>query len=661
MNYFHKSIVTRLVIAALALTVFAGALPAQQDQLSKKESLYYSLTDIHIPDSIVLEVGGLAFNDKGQLAVATRQGEIWIIDDPYTSKRPRYTRFARGLHEALGLAFHEGSYYTAQRGELTKITDTDGDGRADLFNTVSAWPLTGNYHEYSYGPLLLPNGQMVVTLNLAWIGGGMRSVAKWRGWTLKIDPDGRIHPYATGMRSPAGFGLNAEGDLFYGENQGGWIGSGWITHIEQGDFTGNPAGLAWASEPESPVKRLPDELFPDSVGTMYEFAKKHPEMKPPTVWFPQGIMGISTSGILNIDPAGFGPYKDQLLVGDQGQSKVMRVFLEKVAGEYQGACFPLREGFSSGPLRMVWGKDATLFVGMTSRGWSSTGKSPYGLQKLTWTGKTPFEMKAIRAMPDGFEIEFTMPVNRSMASRTSAYKITGFTYIYHKQYGSPVINRQDCPIGKVELSEDGKKARVYTSGLREGYIHEVRIQDLLSASGLRPLHDFAYYTLNHIPGGAPGAGHAHGEADKSATAAACGSDATKNITAQPTAWTNGPDITINISTQPNLQYDKKEFTVKAGSRVKLTFTNTDDMLHNLLVTRPGQLKTVGLAAAQLALDGSALGYIPPSPDVLFHTCLLQPGEAQTIYFTAPAQPGDYPYVCTYPGHYLTMNGTMKVE
>src|SRR5690606_27129536 len=125
-------------------------------------------------------------------------------------------------------------------------------------------------------------------------------------------------------------------------------------------------------------------------------------------------------------------------------------------------------------------------------------------------------------------------------------------------------------------SDDGKKARVYTSGLREGYIHEVRIQDLLSASGLRPLHDFAYYTLNHIPGGAPGAGHAHGEADKSATTAACGSDAAKNITAQPIAWTNGPDITINISTQPNLQYDKKEFTVKAGSRVKLTFTNTDD-------------------------------------------------------------------------------------
>ncbi len=655
----------KIIVAALSLIIFVTTLPAQEDPLSKKENLYYTLTDVYIPDSIVLEVGGLAFNDKGQLAVATRQGEIWLIDDPYTSKRPRYTRFARGLHEALGLAFHEGSYYTAQRGELTKITDTDGDGRADLFNTVSSWPLTGNYHEYSYGPLLLPNGQMAVTLNLAWIGGGMRSAAKWRGWTLLIDPDGRIHPYATGMRSPAGFGLNAAGDLFYGENQGGWIGSGWITHIEKGDFTGNPAGLVWASEPESPVTPLPDELFPDSVGLMYEFAKKHPGLKPPSVWFPQGIMGISTSGILNIDPAGFGPFKDQLLVGDQGQSKVMRVFLEKVNGEYQGICFPLREGFSSGVLRMAWGRDASLFVGMTSRGWGSTGKSPYGLQKLTWTGKTPFEMKAVRAIPDGFEVEFTMPVNKTMASKNSAYKITGFTYIYHKQYGSPIINKQNCEIEKVEISADGLKAKLHTKGLREGYIHEIRIQDIRSASGSPLLHDFGYYTLNHLPavsnGTAMSTAHQQHVAGNGERVTACGDDPSKNVSIQPADWKNGPDITINIATQPNLKYDRQEFTVKAGSRVQLTFNNTDDMLHNLLIVKPGKLKATGVAAAQLGLDGSELGYIPASDDVLFNTCLLQPNSSQSIYFTAPEKAGDYPYVCTYPGHYLSMNGVMKVE
>ena len=67
----------------------------------------------------------------------------------------------------------------------------------------------------------------------------------------------------------------------------------------------------------------------------------------------------------------------------------MRVNLEKVNGEWQGACFPFREGFQSGIIRTVWGLDGSMFVGMTSRGWASTGKDPYGIQRLVWTGKTP--------------------------------------------------------------------------------------------------------------------------------------------------------------------------------------------------------------------------------------------------------------------------------
>ncbi len=128
--------------------------------------------------------------------------------------------------------------------------------------------------------------------------------------------------------------------------------------------------------------------FPDSIGLMHDFAKNFANLKLPTVWFPHTIMGISTSDIVTDSTEGaFGPFAGQLLVGDQGHSKIMRVFLEKVKGEYQGACFPFREGFSSGLLRMRWGPDNALYVGMTSRGWASTGPEAYGLQRLSWTGK----------------------------------------------------------------------------------------------------------------------------------------------------------------------------------------------------------------------------------------------------------------------------------
>jgi azurin len=94
--------------------------------------------------------------------------------------------------------------------------------------------------------------------------------------------------------------------------------------------------------------------------------------------------------------------------------------------------------------------------------------------------------------------------------------------------------------------------------------------------------------------------------------------------------------------------------------VKLTFKNTDDMLHNVVFTMPGAANEVGEQALNMGLDGERLNYVPANPKVLFHTSLLQPGKSETIYFTAPDKPGDYPFVCTYPGHYLVMRGILKV-
>ncbi len=645
-----------LLLLCLTCSVFAQ----QSSDQAAKESAFYAIKDVPIPDDVILEVGGLAFTDDDQLGVATRHGEIWMIDRPY-SAQPKYNLFASGLHEPLWLSYRNGAFYTTQRSELTKLTDTDHDGSADLYQTIYSWPLSGNYHEYSYGPLFLPNGDMLVTLNLSWIGHGA-SLRKWRGWMLKITEDGKMEPFATGLRSPAGFGVNAEGDIFYAENQGDWIGSGRITHLEKGDFAGNPEGLRWSGEPNSPLN-LKMDMIPDSVGLMYDFAKEIPSLKIPTVWFPHTIMGISTSAILSIDNDVFGPFKGQLLVGDQGHSKVMRVFLEKVNGEYQGACFPFREGFSSGILRMAWGSDHSLFVGMTSRGWASTGPEDYGLQRLMYNNKMPFEMKAIRATSNGFEIEYTQPVDPKTASNASAYQVTGFTYSYHSSYGSPIINQEGCAIVKAEVMDGNRKVRLYVSGLREGYIHELKAPGVKSLQGNALLHKVAYYTLNNLPEG-EGMDHDMMVAQEqnqgnTGNATACGADPAKNVTTQPADWANGPDITITIGTKPGLKYDLEQIEVPEGSKVKLTFNNNDDMLHNLVITNPGKGDEVGKKAMEMGLDGAQLAYVPQSEDVLFNTCLLQPETSESIYFVAP-KAGDYTYVCTFPGHYLNMRGMMKV-
>ena len=663
------------LVATLLILASVPPLTAQGRQATSAqaaaEDRYYRIVTIPVPEDVVLEVGGMTTMPGGLLAVATRRGEVWTIEDPYmeSGSRPHFSRYAHGLHEPLGLAYRDGSLFATQRSELTRLTDDDGDGRADRYDAVYSWPLDGNYHEYSYGPVFTPEGNMLVTLNLAWVGYGA-SLSPWRGWALEITPEGEMTPIATGLRSPAGYGYNLEGELFYAENQGDWVGSGGITHLERGDFAGNPAGLIWTSEPGSPLRLRPEDV-PDTGEPEYVVAQRVPALKPPAVWFPHTVLGISTSEVLVDSTAGgFGPFTGQLLVGDQGHSRIMRVFLEEVDGVYQGIVFPFREGFSSGILRMVWGNDSSLFVGMTSRGWEATGRAPYGLQRLIWTGEVPFEAQKVEARPDGFEITFTRPADPATAGDPSSYAVEGFTYHYHHTYGSPPIEQRSHPVTAVEVSPDGLRARLRVEGLRLGFAHEIAMAGVRSAEGEPLLHDTGYYTLNRIPGGDPmqvtglvtaSTRPAAEAAQSSAASGETGAAGPKRQITIPVAWNGSVERTVTIRAVPGLRFDLPEVTVTAGERVRLVLVNPDDMLHNLLVVRPGAADRVVEAAMNLGLTGQAQHYVPDSPDVLYHTALLQPDTQEAIYFEAPSTPGEYTYVCTFPGHGFTMRGTLRVS
>lgn len=637
-----------------------------QTDIDKKESEYYKITSVPIPDDVILEAGGLAFDDKGQLGVTTRRGELWVIKNP-ESAQASFKRFAQGLHEPLGLAFKNGSYYLAQRGELTKITDTDKDGLGDKFENIFNWDLAGNYHEYAYGPKFFPNGDMLITLNLGWVGRGA-SLSKWSGWMLRITPDGDMTPLATGMRSPAGFGFNRNGDIFYTENQGDWVGSGRMTHIEKGDFVGHPEGLKWSGEKGFPISLKMEDITDDEVTTLYDYAQKEEALKPPSIWFPHTLMGISTSD-LAIVPSGWGPFTNQLLVGDQGHSKIMRVFQEKVNGVYQGICFPFKEGFSSGLLRMEWAPNNTLYVGMTNRGWASTGKKKFGLQRLKWTGKIPFEMEKVEIQRDGFKIHFTQAVDRRTAANPESYAISDFSFQYHHIYGSPPINVEERTVFKVEVAQDNKSARLYVEGLRLGYVNEIKIEGVRSKAGKSLLHNTGYYTINELPGKSNNkeksmdashdnqADHAH----HTDLGNYVEKESEKRITEMPTSWTSGPDVELEIEAIPGMKYDKRVLRATPGSKVKLIFNNPDDMIHNLIIVNPGTADEVAQLATDLGLKGEEMGFIPESDDVLFHTSLLRPNSNDVIYFTAPDKPGRYQYVCTFPAHAYSMRGVLIIK
>ncbi|MEZ6079224.1 MAG: hypothetical protein R3C56_27210 [Pirellulaceae bacterium] len=223
-------------------------------------------------------------------------------------------------------------------------------------------------------------------------------------------------------------------------------------------------------------------------------------MRPPAVWFPYKKAGQSATDILLDQSDGkFGPFAGQLFIGEFTQAAMNRVFLEKVDGEYQGACFPFRRGFASAVLRMAQGTDGSLFVGMTNRGWSSLGTSSYGLQRLVWTGKLPFEILEMRAKPDGFELQFTRPVDPNAASNPASYRLNSYTYLYQSTYGSDEIQTRELSIDRAVVAEDGLSVRFYTSGLRRYFVHELDASGVLDVDGRPLLHPYAFYTLNAIP------------------------------------------------------------------------------------------------------------------------------------------------------------------
>jgi cytochrome c551/c552/glucose/arabinose dehydrogenase len=518
-----KTLLNRIfTFAILFLSVFSQHKAYAQE--SAKEEDYFKILRIPTPQGIVLEVGGLAVLPNGDLGVTTRRGDIFIVENP-TSQNPFFRKYASGLHEVLGLAYKNGALYCAQRGELTKLVDSNMDGKADIFETVYSWPISGNYHEYSFGPVIAADGSFFVSANVGFPDEWWRpkSFVPWRGWMMNITDEGKMEPWATGMRSPCGLGI-IDGELFYADNQGDWVASGNIMHVKKGIFAGNPAGLRWTDMPNSPLKLKEEDIYSlvdpriekdedgrpikpenrinENYTTLFEMKKHIPQLQLPAVWLPHGVLGISLSEITKIPASTFGPFAGQMLIGDQGQSKIMRVFMEKVKGEFQGAVWDFRSGFQSGVLRMAWAKDGSLFVGETNRGWGSAGEANEGLQRLVWNGKIPFEMQKVRVMPDGFEIEFTKPVNKKSAEDLASYAVESFIYKYHPVYGSPPVNSKKCAVKGVKVSEDGRIVRIVVDSLRQYYIHNITLDGIRDVEHSYSLvHPTVYYTLNNFPEG----------------------------------------------------------------------------------------------------------------------------------------------------------------
>jgi hypothetical protein len=480
-----------LTLCVLTASEFANA------ESAPTENDYYPITTFEVPEGVVLEAGAVQLMPDGKLAVATRRGEIWMVDQPLgkTVTAANFKRFAEGLHEPLGLTEKDGWLYVTQRPDVSRLRDTNEDGVADEFEVVAdGWEISGDYHEYAFGSKFDRNGDIWVVLCLT---GSFNSDALYRGWCVRVTPDSKTIPTCSGIRSPGGIGANLAGDIFYTDNQGPWNGTCHLKHLLPGKFVGHPGGFSWYEKAKDVLGKAPIE--PESPSRSLTQAARIPEFEVPAVMFPYDKMGKSASGV-TCDTSGgkFGPFHGQLFVSDQSASTVMRVYMEKVQGHYQGVVFPFRAGLASGNVATEMLPSGAMIVGGTNRGWGSVGPKPFALQRIDWTGKVPFEIQEMHALSDGFELKFTEPVDAKIAGDLESYEMTTYTYIYQSSYGSPEVDHTEPTIQSATVSPDALSVRLKMEGLQLGHVHELH-SHLKNANGNPLLHKEAYYTLNYLP------------------------------------------------------------------------------------------------------------------------------------------------------------------
>ncbi len=502
-----------LAAGACATTVCAQgdeASRAAQTQLNRslaeRENAFSEISSIAWPDSVVPEVTGILPMGDGRTLVSTRRGELWMVAER-AGTPPQWTLYADGLLEPMGLARKPGDtewIYTVQRSELTRFKDADGDGRGDAFESVQdGWDISGNYHEYAYGPAFTPDGAAWITLNR---GFGDEPFGKpaWRGWAVRVAPDGSISYECAGLRSPCGVGVSPSGDVFYTDNQGEWCATSKLSHLERGDYHGHPFGVHDTARPESqvawPIHSADGSKakHPDGV-TQAEAAALMPRYKLPAVWLPYDKAGRSPGNPLWLPEGAFAPFGGQCLVPDQYAATINRVDLERVAGRWQGAVFGFRHGFDCGVIRIALESQNTLLCGETNRGWASAGPRSEGLQRLTWKQVTPFELLTMRATPTGFRVTTTMPVDRASAMDPATWMMSSYTYLLHEPYGCPEQDTKRLTVSPLRVLDDGRTIELVVEGLRPTFVHELHADGLRSHDGQPLLHSTAMYTLNAIP------------------------------------------------------------------------------------------------------------------------------------------------------------------
>jgi hypothetical protein len=512
---------TNRIVLALFCAVFGVAVLAtgqlraaaqEAAQAAAGPATTASISDYYDVETIALPEGdpsadGIGVMPDGRVVVSFYNGAVSFYD----VRTKTWSTFAEGLHSPLGvLPLSNREVLVMQMPELTLLVDRDGDGRADLYRTVSDdFGLSGNYAEFGFGPVRDAEGNLFFSLgtgsnmgapltsevrgflNTLGSWGRMTSPVPYRGWVMKVTPEGRTMPYASGMREPNGLGLDPQGRLFTIDNQGDWVGTSSLYRIEEGKFYGHVPALVWREDFQG--GRQPLDV---PVAELDKLRTR------PAVMFPYGDMSNSpTQPTWDTTGGKFGPFAGQAFLGEMNQQYLLRVMLEDVDGQTQGAVAPFLRDTSEprlnrGNNRFAFDQEGNLWIGQTlHRGWIGQA----GIQRVKWKGVVPLDVVAMKVTEDGFNLTFTRPVHPETAGNPASYAMKSYFYNYHEDYGSPKYDTRPVVITAANVSADRRSVRLTLDKLEAWRLYDLTMSGIVSEDRQHPLlGNWVVYTLNHL-------------------------------------------------------------------------------------------------------------------------------------------------------------------
>lgn len=582
------------------------------------------------PWNATLFCSGHAFLPDGSALVCTMRGDVWRVSNfAYPAKKATWRRFASGLNQAQGVVIDDDGIFILGRDQITRLHDLNNDGEADFYECFSdVFETSPAGHDFICGLERDADGNF-------YTASGNQGI-------VKISPDGKqAEIVATGFRNPDGLGVSPDGLLTVPCSEGSWTPASMICAVELNDTKVAPPYFGYPGPKNDELPSLP-------------FA-----------YLPRGLDN-SAGGQTTVTSNRWGPIEGQLLHFSFGTGSHFLVLRDEVDGQLQGAIVPLAGEFRSGAHRGRFSPaDGQLYVtGM--QGWGSYTPEDGCFQRVRYTGHRVQLPVGLHAYENGVKITFSEPLDRKIVTDPSSHFASCWNYRYSSAYGSQefsarhfgIRGHDTVPIGGAHVGSDGKTLFLELPDLQPVNQLHLRLQ-----SNGGQFHDL-FATVHKLDG--PFEDYrGYRPTKKQITPHPILADlamATKYVP-NPHQKKLKPARDIKIETGSNLSYKTREIRVRAGEPIAFTLTNPDVVPHNWALIKPGTLQRVGELANRLIADPDAAvrQYIPDTSDVLFFTDVVLPRSDFTIYFNAPEQPGRYPYLCTFPGHWLVMNGMMIVE